>query len=409
MHTSRRQLLQVGLGSAAAIALSSSVPNFVSQFAYANAAANADISNDNVLVVVQLTGGNDGLNTVIPYRSDEYHKGRPYIAIKDKYHTLSDQLALNPGMGAFKGLFDEGRLAVVNGCGYPDPNRSHFRSMEIWQTAETVKAKPDGWLGHYIDHCLRGTDNPLKGVNVGSQLPQALVSDLAPVPCIQSLDDFRVRLDGAASQDVKLEEEIIRQLNEVRNQTPSLQFLSRQATNAIITADNLRKLQAYKPDVTYPYGLGKQLQLIAQLIDANMGTRIFYCQIGGFDTHANQPSQHQYQLNQVSESIAAFYKDLAAKGHGEKVAVMCFSEFGRRVAQNNSNGTDHGTAAPMFVVGGKVKGGLYGAYPSLSDLDSGDLKYTTDFRRVYATLLDKWLNVNSAEVLGNRFEPMMFL
>jgi uncharacterized protein (DUF1501 family) len=189
-----------------------------------------------------------------------------------------------------------------------------------------------------------------------------------------------------------------------------MQYLSRQATDAIIDADQIRKVTAaYKPDADYPGSLGQNLKLIAQLISGELGTKLFYCQTGGFDTHANQLGQHERLLNNVAASIQAFYKDLAKKGYADKVTVMCFSEFGRRLAQNNSLGTDHGAAAPMFVAGGAVKGGLFGSYPSLTDLDDGDVKYTTDFRAVYATLLDKWLNADSDVVLKGHYDHLAFL
>jgi uncharacterized protein (DUF1501 family) len=192
--------------------------------------------------------------------------------------------------------------------------------------------------------------------------------------------------------------------------SPAIDYFGRHASNAVIDADAVRKVaQRYKPDAAYPGGLGSHLNLIAQLISANLGTKLFYCQVAGFDTHANQLGQHERLLNNVATSIAAFTNDMKIKGYGDKVTVMCFSEFGRRVAQNSSAGTDHGAAGPMFVVGGKVKGGMYGHYPSLTDLDDGDLKYTTDFRRVYATLLDRWLNARSSTVLKNTFEPLAFL
>jgi uncharacterized protein (DUF1501 family) len=403
---SRRELLKVGLSGVAVVSLSGTMPAFMSQFAFGAPAVDPMVSNDNILVVVQLSGGNDGLNTIIPYADDVYHKARKNIGITSRFHKLDDNLALNPGMSAFKELFDAGRLAVVNGCGYPQPSRSHFRSMEIWQTANPKESQPCGWLGHYLDHALRGTDNPLKAVNIGSELPQAMIADSAPVPCIQSLEDFQVRFDGSSEYDPKAADKILRELNAVHEQTPALQFLSRQATNAIIAADEMSKLHTYKADANYPQGLGVQLRLIAQLIAGNFGTRLFYCQVGGFDTHANQIYGHEQTLAQVSNSISAFMKDLGAKGIADKVCVMCFSEFGRRVTENNSNGTDHGAAGPMFLAGGKIKGGLHGAYPSLTDLDGGDLKYTTDFRRVYAALLEKWLNTSSADVLGNKFEPV---
>jgi len=411
-HTSRRELLKIGLSGAAVVSLSGTLPSFMGQFAFGAPAANPSVSNDNILVVVQLSGGNDGLNTVVPYTNDVYHKSRKNIGITSRFHRLDDNLALNPGMADFKKLFDAGKLAIVNGCGYPQPSRSHFRSMEIWQTANPVESEPIGWLGHYLDHAIRGTavENPLRAVNIGSELPQALVADGAPVPSIQSMEDFRVKFDAASEYDPKTADKILRSLNAVKDQSPALQFLSRQATNAILTADQMSHLKSYKADAQYPYyGLGQNLRLIAQLIAGNFGTKLFYCETGGFDTHANQVGGHEQVLSQVSTSIGAFMTDLQAKGIADKVTVMCFSEFGRRVQENNSNGTDHGTAGPVFLAGGKVKGGLHGAYPSLNDLDSGDLKYTTDFRRVYATLLDGWLNVSSVDVLKNRFETMDLL
>lgn len=407
MSTSRRELLKVGMTGLAVVSLSGTMPSFLSQFAFGAPATNPSVSNDNILVVVQMSGGNDGLNTIIPYSNDLYRKARKNIGIKERYHKLNDDLALNPGMGAFKELFDQGKLAVVNGCGYPQPNRSHFRSMEIWQTANPKESEPCGWLGHYLDHAMRGSENLLKAVNIGSELPQALVAEGAPVPSIQSIEDFHVRFDGSSEYNPRAAEKILRDLNAVQAQSPALQFLSRQATNAILSVDEVHRLKPYKADANYPrQGLGQELRVIAQLIAGNFGTKLFYCQTGGFDTHANQVYGHERALAEVADSIAIFMKDLTAKGLADKVTVMCFSEFGRRVNENNSNGTDHGTAGPMFLAGGKVKGGLHGVYPSLSDLDHGDLKYTTDFRRVYATLLEKWLNTNSADVLKNRFETM---
>lgn len=412
MNATRRDVIKVGLTGLGVFSLGGTLPAFLSKFAYADVpSTQPSVSNDNILVVVQLSGGNDGLNCVAPVDDDNYHKLRPSIRIKDKTLRLNESLVLNPGMTAFKTLFDQGKLAVINGCGYPQPNRSHFESMAIWQTANPKEHAGCGWLGHYLDHCMRGTTNPLAAVNVGSELPLALVTEGAPVPSIQSVEDFAVKTDPAESAaDAKMEKEIIRQLNAVKEQTPALEFLSRQATNAMVSADEIRRLTGgYKPDAVYPPGLGQQLRLIAQIIAGNFGTKLFYCEIGGFDTHANQYGTQQQVLQQVATSIAAFHQDLAAKGIDEKVTVMCFSEFGRRVQENASAGTDHGAAGPMFVSGGKVKGGLYGEYPSLAKLEDGDLKYTTDFRRVYATLLDTWLNADSAAVLGAKFEPVAFL
>ena len=413
MRTSRRELLQVGLSGLGVLSLGGTVPLFVQKMAFAEALKGTNVSNDNILVVVQLSGGNDGLNTVVPHGSDVYRKLRPTLGIKDRLLSLDDNLSLNPGLAALKEMYLDGTVAVINGCGYPEPNRSHFQSMEIWHTADPQgKGDHGGWLGHYLDHCCRGTDShsTMPAVNIGTELPQALVNDGPPVPSIQQIDDFRVKTDPASQYDAKREQQLIAEFNQIHDATPALQFLTRQATNAIVEADQVRKLTAgYKPDADYGYGFGQQLKLIAQIISGNFGTKVYYCQIGGFDTHSNQMNQHENLLRQVSVAISAFFKDLNAKGLGEKVTLMCFSEFGRRVAQNDSGGTDHGTAAPMFVVGPKVKGGLYGAYPSLTDLDQGDLKFTTDFRRVYATVLDHWLNADSTGVLKNKFEPIAFL
>jgi len=394
------------MGSAAAISLCATMPAFVSRLAFAEAGVSSQLADDNILVIVQLSGGNDGLNTVIPTGQDLYYQSRPNIGLKDNLHKLDDKHALNPGMTAFKELFDDGKLAVVNGCGYPQPNRSHFRSMEIWHTANPQQYEPCGWIGHYIDHKLRGSDNALKAISIGAELPLAMVATGAPVPSVQSLEDFKVKLDPNSNFDAKMEQQLISELNAVTDATPAMQFLSRQATNAMLATQEMSKLQSYKQDAEYPQGLGDQLRLIAQLISGNFGTRVFYSQIGGFDTHSNQVGGHQGLLNNVAQSISAFHKDLTAKKINDKVMVMVFSEFGRRVAQNGSSGTDHGAAGPMFVSGGKVKGGVYGAHPSLTDLDDGDLKYTTDFRRIYATILDKWLNADSAVVLKNKFEGM---
>lgn len=414
MSSSRREFLKVGFSSVAAVSLAGTVPGFVERMAFAQTAAGTAVSNDNVLVVVQLSGGNDGLNTVVPVRNDAYYKARPVIGIKDRLHRISDELSLNPGMTAMKGMFDEGKLAVINGCGYPSPNRSHFQSMHIWHTADPTIGKGSGWLGHYLDHALKGTDaasNPLKAVNIGVELPAALVNTGAPVPSIQSLEDFALRLDPGSQFDAAREKEIIASVNQAaKTGNPALEFLSRQATNALVSTEEVRKLAGgYKPDAQYPGGLGNQLKLIAQIISGNFGTRVFYCQTGGYDTHANQGQTHERLLQNVSDSLAAFQKDLEVKGLSKKVTVMCFSEFGRRVAQNDSNGTDHGAAGPMFVMGAGVKGGVYGAYPSLTDTDNGDLKYTVDFRRVYATLLNRSLNAEASAVLGGSFEEIGFL
>ena len=267
MRPTRREMLRVGLSGLTAVGLGGTMPALVSKFAHAaKPQAPTAIADDNVFVIVQLTGGNDGLNTVVPTGNDAYRKARPTIGLSDGLHRLDDAHALNPAMTAFKELFDAGKLAVINGCGYPQPSRSHFAAMEMWHTASDANAQTSGWLGHYLDHVQRGTPGALKAVNVGAELPQALVADRSVVPSIQTLDD----LAGA-------------------NVSAARQCRARRANDAIVDADAIRKVTArYRPDASYPGGLGQPLRLIAQLIAAQMGTKLFYCQIGGFDTHASQ-------------------------------------------------------------------------------------------------------------------------
>jgi uncharacterized protein (DUF1501 family) len=406
--TTRRELLKIGLTGAAVVSMAHTMPSFVSQFAFAQQPKSAKLSNDNILVVIQLTGGNDGLNTLVPYADPAYVKARPKLALHKNFLKLDDRFGLHPAMFGFKELFDKGQLAVIHGCGYPEPNRSHFRSMEIWHTANPKAAQATGWLGHFIDHAARGGLAPVNALNIGSELPLALVNEGAPVPSIDKLEDFTLR-----TADAKLDPKLIKELNTVRQSedSPALKFLSRQATNAILAADKLEEVaKNQQRNLTFGYEpLDQQLRIISSLIAANSGTRLFYAQINGFDTHSSQADMHQRLLAQVSRAISAFHQELASKGLNDKVMVMCFSEFGRRVAENSSAGTDHGAAAPMFVSGGKIKAGLHGKAPSLSDLDDGDVKYTTDFRRVYATLLERWLNADSTQVLGGKFEPVDFV
>jgi uncharacterized protein (DUF1501 family) len=314
-------------------------------------------------------------------------------------------------MFGLKQLFDQGHVAVVHGCGYPSPNRSHFRSMEIWHTANPARAQPTGWLGHYLDHAARGSA-PVSAMNVGAELPQALVNEGSPVPSIEKLEDFRLKSNPNSRQG-RLERQVVMDLNASASddQSPALKFLARQATNAIISTEKVHDVSNQNRTNAY-YGyqpFAQQLQLIASLIAANSGTRLFYLQFNGFDTHAGQLDAHQRLFAQLGQALSGFHQDLSNKGLANKVMLMCFSEFGRRVAENSSQGTDHGAAAPMLLLGGKLKPGLHGKPPSLTDLDDGDLKYTTDFRRVYATLLDKWLNADSTKVLGAKFEPVGFL
>ncbi len=413
-NTSRRDFLKVGLGALPAISLGGTVPLLIPKLAFADGETpGTPVPKDNILVVVQLSGGNDGLNTLVPFKHDGYKKVRPQLALNDGVHHLSDEWALNRGMTAFKQLWDEGELAVIPGCGYPDPNRSHFESMGIWHAAHTDGGDGSGWVGHYLDHLVRGTqnkdiaNNPLLAVNIGREVPMALVSPEVTVPSVDRIEDFGLRYQNGSDFDQQLERDILVELQKMRGTNPQQDYFARQAADAIISADEIRRVAGkYKPEANYYGGLGSRLQLIAQLITGNFGTRVFYCETGGFDTHANQLQQHENLLKGVADNIKSFRDDLRAKKIDNKVTVMVFSEFGRRVEQNANNGTDHGAAGPMFVVGPAVQGGFHGEHPNMDNLERGDLKFTTDFRRVYSSMLGDWLNADASAVLKADYAPL---
>ena len=414
-QSSRRDFLKVGLGALPAISLGGTVPLLIPKLAHADGETpGTPVPKDNILVVVQLSGGNDGLNTVVPYKHDAYKKARPQIALSDGIHALDGDYALNRGMTAFKQLWDEGELAVIPGCGYPDPNRSHFESMGIWHAGNPNGGDGTGWVGHYLDHLVRGTretsiaNNPLLAVNIGREVPMALVSPEVTVPSVDRIEDFGLRFQGGSEYDQNLEREILVELQKMQGSgNPQQDYFARQAADAIVSADEIQRVAGrYKPDANYYGGLGNRLRLIAQLISGNFGTRVFYAETGGYDTHANQVQNHERLLREVGDNVKAFYDDLKAKGIADKVTLMCFSEFGRRVQQNANDGTDHGAAGPMFVVGPQVQGGFHAPHPSLTDLDRGDLKHTIDFRRVYNGLLREWLNADPTQVIQGDFDPL---
>lgn len=405
MNTSRRRFLQATFGSTALVSVGLTVPRFVARTAWA--AARGPASGEKVLVVVQLSGGNDGLNTVVPYADDVYAAARKSLRITPQaVLAIDDYVGLHPRMGAFSELLENGRLAIVQGIGYPNPNRSHFRSMDIWHSAQPKIEQPrDGWLGRSLD-TLPGAQGDIKGLHLGSEeLPLALASRRSSVPSMASVAGFRLRGEGGA---VPLE--ALRELADVDRAEAAgpLDFIRQTTLAAYSSSKRLEEATAGdEPASGYPrqYGLARKLEQVAQLIDAGLPTRVYYVSLGGFDTHSTQGAAHANLLAELADSVRAFLNDMAQRGHGERVLVMSFSEFGRRVAENASQGTDHGAAAPLFLAG-PVKPGLVGQHPSLTDLDDGDPKFHTDFRRVYATVLDRWLGCPSRDVLGDTFEPL---
>ena len=360
--------------------------------------------DDHILLVVQLSGGNDGLNTVIPHQDDAYFRARPQLAVKpDRRIAISDDVSLHANLAGLKQLYDLGEVAIIEGVGYPNPDRSHFRSMEIWHTAvDSSTYESTGWIGRYFDNACTGQAPATVGFSAGGDLPQAFHGKRKLGIAVESPQSFGYRAGGKNDDEASY-----RTMNRAdappRNKT--LDFLRHVTGNANLSSDRLRLVEAgAKNSVQYPGGrLGQQLSLIARMITGGLGTRIYYASLGSFDTHANQPGTHENLLRQFSQAMSAFQRDLKSQGHSSHVTTMVFSEFGRRVGENASRGTDHGTAAPMFLIGDRVSGGLHGRRPSLTDLDSGDLKFTTDFRSVYATVLNQWLSIEASSVLSRSF------
>ncbi|MDQ6626485.1 MAG: DUF1501 domain-containing protein [Verrucomicrobiota bacterium] len=431
LHTRRQFLRTSALGAAAAWTLPIFLEKtFCTLDAMAAEAVTQSVTGKDgtILVVLQMAGGNDGLNTVVPYGDDIYYRARPKLAIAaDNVLKLDGYGGLNGKLTGLKSLFDEGHLAIVQGVGYPNPNRSHFRATEIWQTAaDADRNEGHGWLGKYFDSCCTGAD-PTVGVAIGEQMPQAFVAKTPTGVTFSRPEQFRWQpSEKGTAGTASTEESFYRQLNGMNDEAEAApndggsigaiagvtkaadspaDFLQRTALDAQLSSDKILAIaRKYKSTVAYPPGpLAASLSVIARMIAGGLPTRVYYASQGGFDTHAGEVNAHDRLMVQLNEALSAFVADLKQQGNFDRVLLMTFSEFGRRVAENANGGTDHGAAAPMFVLGGAVKPGLLGSHPSLSDLDFGDLKYNTDFRSVYATILDEWLKAPSEAVLGRKF------
>jgi uncharacterized protein (DUF1501 family) len=432
----RREFLRTSvLGGA----LSWTVPAFLANTFSALQAEAADSAtqiatgrDSNILVVFQMAGGNDGLNTVVPYSNDHYHRARPKLGLAEKrVLKINDEVGLHESLSGFNDLYDAGELSIIQGVGYPNPNRSHFRSTEIWQTAaDAEKIESSGWLGRFFDNTCSGCE-PTIAVNIGRQMPQAFQAKHPVGVSLESPQSYRF-MSREKGKTGEMTEESYRKLNEpdgemaenaggtigaingsVKSPGSALDFLERTALDAQLSSDKIRAIAGrVENQATYPTSqLGNSLKLVAKLIGGGLATRVFYVSQGGYDTHTNQTGTHERLLKEMGDSVKAFVTDLKAQGNLSRVLVLTFSEFGRRVAENASSGTDHGAAAPMFLIGNKVKAGLLGKYPSLapSDLFQGDLKYNLDFRSVYAGVLENWLTTKSAPILGRQFSPLQII
>jgi uncharacterized protein (DUF1501 family) len=433
LFTTRRDFLRTTLLGGA---LSWTVPSFVAQtFSALHAQADGSLTqvatgkDGPILVLIQLAGGNDGLNAVVPYTNDHYYQARPTIAIpSSQVLTLNDTLGLNPALSGFKSLFDAGNLSVVNGVGYPNPNRSHFRATEIWQTAsDEDKYLSDGWLGRYFDNACQGCD-PTVAINIGPRLPQAFSSHTPTGISLENPDSYRFIGSGknddetmayrsmvdpdesSAAANTGASVSMVSGTVTLQNGQSALDFLERTSMDAQVSSDKIREIAGKTASSSiYPHsGLANNLQLVARLIAGGLPTRIFYVSQGGYDTHTGQRGGQDARLRELGDAVKAFTDDLTAMGEFDRVMIMTFSEFGRRVQENGSQGTDHGAAAPMFLVGSHMKSGLLGAEPSLApaDLQDGDIKFNTDFRSVYASILQSWLQTNSVPILGRQFPTL---
>jgi uncharacterized protein (DUF1501 family) len=397
------------------IATSAAVPGFIERTARA-----AEPGKDAILIVLEMTGGNDGLNTVIPHRDDEYHKLRPTIGFQSSQVVrVNDDLGLHPAFQQMGQLLQQNKLAIVQGVGYPNPDRSHFESMDRWQAGEvTAKVSGTGWLAKSVPDLAKGKGGGVPVMHVGGEkLPLACRGTTQGVFTINQEQPFELKLGLSGSVEEAARKKLLADVAAVRPDEKGddlLPFVQRRHLQTYTSVEKLKTiLKDQARDATRtgfgPASLYTKLDLVGRLIEQGFGTRVFYVAIDGFDTHSGQAQTQQNLFQQIDQAVAALFQRLQRNGDDERTLLMTFSEFGRRAAENGSKGTDHGSGSCLFVVGPGVKAGPCGRHPSLTDLVEGDLRFHTDFRRVYATLLDGWLNVDSRTVLGEKFERMSFL
>ncbi len=382
--------------------------------------------NDRTLVVIQLAGGNDGLNTVIPLSGQNaslYRQFRSTLEIPEG-EILSigtdaggTGLGLHPSLAPIKELYDQGRMGVIQSVGYPNPNRSHFRSMDIWHTANPDRPDATGWLGDYLDAAFPSNDNPLIAVSLaGGRLPLTLRADRIAVPAIGNVETYQFQTDPRFPGDAQNRIQTFLALNqEGAPQRVLYEQIRETALEAFESSVTLQQgIQRYTPDPNITYAannpLARAMQQAAQIIAGDLGTRILYVSIGGFDTHQGQANRHAQLLGYLADAVNTFYRDMQRLGKDDRILMMTWSEFGRKVRENGNQGTDHGASAPQFVFGTPINGGIFGEHPDLTDLSSvDDTKFTIDFRSIYATILERWLEVDATELLGGSFELIPFL
>ena len=369
-------------------------------------------NNEQVLVIVQLTGGNDFMNTLIPYTSSVYHDSRPVVGIpEDKVIPMNNRLGWHPSAEPLKNMFDQGNVAVVQGIGYPNSSRSHFRAMDIWHTCEPVEVGTEGWLGKATRELDPKGNNVLTAVNFGRGLPRALAVPGVPVTSVGNLENYGLMTGIDDNQDRNEALNVFKQMYAPAIGTGIVtDYLARTGLDVIKGADQLKKAPAlYKSEIEYGNSsIGQSLRDAARVHLANLGTRILYTAHGGYDTHANEVPTHPQLLADLTRAISDFFDDLRSHDASENVTMLVFTEFGRRI-KDNASGTDHGTGGGAFIIGDKVKGGLYSEYPSLDSnrwANGEDLEHTIDFRGIYGTILEQWIGIDATDIVGGSFEQI---
>lgn len=367
---------------------------------------------DPVLVIVQLSGGNDFMNTIIPYTHGIYYDSRPVVGLKpEEVLPLHDTLAWNPHTAPLKAMYDAGNVAIVQGIGYPDSNRSHFRAMDIWHTCEPLTIGTEGWVGRVIRELDPRGQNVLTGVSVGKGLPRAMAVAGVPVTSFDNLDTYGL-LTGIA--DERQRSEALEIFKGMYGSTVGsgivMDYLAQTGLNVMRGTDELKKAKAlYSSTVEYAdNGIARSLRDVVRVHLAGLGTRVFYTQHGGYDNHANEVPAHPKLLADLSGAISSFFQDLRAHNASEEVTMLVFTEFGRRI-RDNASGTDHGTGGGAFIIGDRVKGGLYAEYPSLHPsrwVHGEDLEHTIDFRGIYGTVLEQWMGLDPTAIVGGKFEQI---
>ena len=374
----------------------------------------ASVDKKRALVVIQLSGANDALNTIIPYSNGLYYDFRPNIGIPaEEVVPIDDQLGFNPNMGPVKELWDQGKVAIINGIGYPNPTRSHFRSMDIWHTAEPEKIGSEGWLGRAIRELDPQSENVLTGVNFGRGLPRSLASRGVPVASVGNLETYGLFPDVQDEITKRYALDAFGKMyGGAEGRDAVMEFLGQTGRDALKGADILRTAPGkYSSNIEYAQNpIAQNMKSIAQVMFAELGTQVFYTQHGSFDTHGGELPVHAKLWQDVGGAIGDFYADLREHGWENDAVILVWTEFGRRIRDNGS-GCDHGSGGTAFVIGGTVEGGMYGEYPSLKEEDhlEGDLHFNNDFRSTYSTILERWLGMEAAPVVNGHFEQFNFL